>query len=161
MGTQTMGINGWVLATLVLVILAAFALSCYLAEYAKHKATRQALEDVCTGIMTMNMYQVLAMRTAMEQLPKDAADHALFGLCSEVGELATHWKAHRYYGKPLDRDYMRKELGDVLWFLSRAAAALELRLDDVAETNIEKLRLRYPERFTRAAALARADEVRT
>ena len=41
-----------------------------------------------------------------------------------------------------DRDLLKKEIGDVLWYLSQFATELGLSLDDVAVANIEKLRSR-------------------
>ncbi len=158
MGAEMTGFNGWALLALALLVVAMVMFSLFMAERYKHKYTQGMLEDACTGVMTMNAYQALAMRTAAPQEPNDAMDHALFGLGSEVGELMTHWKAHRYYGKPLSREYMVKELGDVLWFLNRAAVAQLITLDEVARTNIDKLRQRYPGKFSRQAALERADE---
>jgi NTP pyrophosphatase (non-canonical NTP hydrolase) len=37
------------------------------------------------------------------------------------------------------RDALKKELGDVLWYLAQLSTELELSLDDIAEANIEKL----------------------
>jgi len=113
------------------------------------------------GDLSLDTYQGLAMRTAKAQLPREAMSHALLGLGSEVGELMTHWKAHLYYGRALDREYMVKEMGDVLWFLQRAAAAMLVTLGEVGTKNVAKLQLRYPHKYSDEAALARADEVRS
>jgi hypothetical protein len=47
-------------------------------------------------------------------------EHAVLGLRSELGELMSDVKKHLAYGVPLDelRDNMRKELGDLCWFLA-------------------------------------------
>lgn len=37
---------------------------------------------------------------------------------------------------------IRKELGDVLWYIAQISSDLDLRLESVAIANIEKLRLR-------------------
>ena len=37
------------------------------------------------------------------------------------------------------KDLLSKELGDVLWYLSQLATEFGLKLDDIAEQNIEKL----------------------
>jgi NTP pyrophosphatase (non-canonical NTP hydrolase) len=152
--------------TFIVLLVAALGWTCWCwskaevrAANAEHERDR-ALEGklACNESLTLNQYQLLAMRTAMPQNHKDAMDHALFGLGSEAGELMTHWKAHRYYGAEFDLAYMAKELGDALWFLQLAASAMVLTLDDVGRGNIGKLTLRYPDKFSAAAALARADE---
>lgn len=40
---------------------------------------------------------------------------------------------------PQDREQLEKELGDILWYLTRLAVHLDLSLESVAQTNLEKL----------------------
>lgn len=40
---------------------------------------------------------------------------------------------------PTDVEEIKKELGDVLWYISQLSSELGISLDDVATTNIEKL----------------------
>jgi NTP pyrophosphatase (non-canonical NTP hydrolase) len=108
--------------------------------------------------MQLNEYQELAARTRKEMKYEDALAHLALGCCSEAGELATTIKAFLYYGKALDRPNVLEELGDIMWFVSQLADALEMPLDTVARANIEKLRLRYPAKYSDAHALARADK---
>ncbi len=65
------------------------------------------------------------------------------GLTGEAGEVAEKIKkVLRDKGGKIDeetREAIKKELGDVLWYVSQLASELELSLDDVAKTNIEKL----------------------
>lgn len=56
--------------------------------------------------------------------------------------------------------FLAKELGDVLYYLARAAASLGLTLSQVAQANVDKLRTRYPVGFSVTAAEAKADERR-
>lgn len=144
---------------MAILVVALFVAILYWRRW-EHRARRaeRDLDNYITDLLTMTTYEVLAMRTAMPQDDSAAINHAILGMGSEAGELMTHWKAHLYYKKPLDLDYMRKELGDELWFLTRAARALGMSLSEVAEANIKKLRLRYPGQYSRADALARADE---
>jgi NTP pyrophosphatase (non-canonical NTP hydrolase) len=67
------------------------------------------------------------------------------GLAGEAGEVTEHVKKYLLYGRPLDREALDKELGDVLWYISELCTILGLSLEQVAENNIEKLRTRYPE----------------
>ena len=43
--------------------------------------------------------------------------------------------------------HMKRELGDVMWYIAQACIALDITMDDVIETNIEKLESRYPGGF--------------
>ena len=69
------------------------------------------------------------------------------GLCGEAGEFADLVKKHLYQGHPLDRGHLKKELGDVAWYLAISAEALDLSLSEVLQANIDKLKARYPEGF--------------
>ena len=89
--------------------------------------------------MTLNEYQMLAMRY---RLPSANQTYALLGLSGEVGELHGHVaKAYRD-NTGLDRDYCRKELGDILWFVAAIADDMGFDLKDIATTNLNKLESR-------------------
>ncbi len=47
----------------------------------------------------------------------------------------------------LFKEHLVKELGDIAWYLAEAATALEIPLEDILRTNIDKLKQRYPEGF--------------
>ena len=109
--------------------------------------------------MDLDTYQALAARTVNTAL--DAGDRLLdaaAGLAEEAGEILGTVRKHRFQQRPLDREEITRELGDALWCLSVVAASLEISLGDVAHTNVEKLRRRYPDGFTPRAAAQRADE---
>lgn len=81
--------------------------------------------------------------------------HATIGLCTETGELQDVLKKSLFYGKPLDRTNLAEELGDVMWYIAIACDALGVSLEGVMEKNIAKLKARYGEKFSEAAALIR------
>lgn len=86
--------------------------------------------------------------------------HALMGLTSEVGELADPIKKAMMYGKPLDVENIKEEAGDLLWYIAGPlCAALGCTLEELAAANADKLKKRYPEKYTDQAAIARADKV--
>ena len=100
-------------------------------------------------------YQQAASRTINLSLgDRDRLLDAAAGLAEEAGEVLGHVRKHVMQQRPLDRDAMVGELGDVLWCLAVTARELGVRLSDVAEANEGKLRARYPDGFdtTRSAS---------
>lgn len=109
--------------------------------------------------MRLNHYQQEASRTLPPNTePGKALNLGALGLGGEAGEAIDLIKKHLFHGQPLDVEKLRKELGDVLWYVSAIATGAGLTLEEVAEANVEKLRKRYPEGFSPAASVARADE---
>ncbi len=98
--------------------------------------------------MEANEYQRLAMRTLNPALDKkDVLINSVMGLCGESGEVIDIVKKWLAQGHELDRDAIKKELGDVAWYLAECTHALGFTLDEVLEGNIAKLRSRYPDGF--------------
>jgi len=91
--------------------------------------------------MTFTEYQALAKTTAI--YPENAkVVYPVLGLCGETGEIAEKIKKHIRDGRELDKEDLKKELGDVLWYLSALAGDLGINLEDVALTNYLKLKSR-------------------
>jgi NTP pyrophosphatase (non-canonical NTP hydrolase) len=87
-------------------------------------------------------YQRLSRRTA--QYPREAwLAYPALGLAGEAGEVAEHAKkAIRDDAGQVSeerRAAMAKELGDVLWYVAQIASELDLDLDEIADTNLQKL----------------------
>ena len=99
--------------------------------------------------MTVNEYQKLAMTTLNRSLDqKDVLINAVMGLCGESGETIDIVKKHLFQGHTLDQEKLKKELGDIAWYLAEAATALDVDLEEIFAANIEKLKKRYPEGFS-------------
>lgn len=81
---------------------------------------------------------------------------AALGLTGEAGEVADHIKKHLGHGHPLDLDDLRKELGDVLWYVAELSSTLGLDLGEVAQGNVDKLLARYPDGFSSERSQNRA-----
>jgi len=94
--------------------------------------------------MTFNEYQKLALRTnlAKEDRFKELMQQVL-GLADEAGEVQSIFKKWiRDQNADLDKldtEKIKKELGDVLWYIAVIAHDLDISLDDLAQANIEKL----------------------
>ena len=69
--------------------------------------------------------------------------YPVIGLAGETGEVSEKIKkVIRDRDGIIDeetRESIKKELGDVLWYVAQLATELGLSLNDVAETNLEKL----------------------
>ncbi len=105
--------------------------------------------------LTANEYQELAARTINTEIARaQQALHAVFGMASEVGELQGMYQKY-YQGHELDREHMKKELGDILWMVAEYCTALGWTLEDIMLLNIEKLEERYPDGFEADRSLHR------
>ena len=72
---------------------------------------------------------------------------AALGLSAESGEFTEVVKKIIFQGKPYNEDnvfHMKRELGDICWYLAQACMALDTTFDEVIEMNVEKLKARYP-----------------
>lgn len=75
---------------------------------------------------------------------------AALGLSAEAGEFTEVVKKILLQGKPLNEEnvfHMKRELGDILWYVSMGCVALNTSLEEVLVMNVEKLSARYPEGF--------------
>lgn len=73
---------------------------------------------------------------------------AAYGLSAEAGEFTEVVKKIFLQGKPYNEDnifHMKRELGDICWYLAQACMALDTNFNDILEMNYEKLSARYPE----------------
>ena len=81
--------------------------------------------------------------------------HAAMGLCTEAGEFIDQLKKHIFYGKPLDTVNLIEELGDSSWYERIALDALETGYLDMLQRNVNKLKARFPDKFTEENAQVR------
>ena len=79
--------------------------------------------------MQMNEYQKAAARTMNPALYcEQQAMHALHGMTGEVGEIHSLYQK-AYQGHPFNHEHMKKELGDLLWFIAEYCTAMNWTLD--------------------------------
>ena len=107
--------------------------------------------------MNLNEYQKLAARTIngdLTELQKEY--HALHGMCSEVGEIHGLYQK-TYQGHQGSKRHMKKELGDLLWFIAEYCTVMEWDLEEICKMNIDKLKARFPEGFEVDKSLHRKD----
>jgi NTP pyrophosphatase (non-canonical NTP hydrolase) len=73
---------------------------------------------------------------------------AAFGVSAEAGELVEIIKKIFLQGKPYNEEniiHMKKEAGDILWYMSQLCIALDTTFEELMEINYQKLSARYPE----------------
>ena len=95
-------------------------------------------------------YPVLAAR--LSELEAGGANvtqllTAALGLTAEAGEFTEVVKKIFLQGKPYNEEnvfHMKRELGDICWYLAQACMALDTTFDEVIEMNVDKLQARYP-----------------
>jgi len=98
--------------------------------------------------MNFNEYQEACKRTANPNISWEEANlNWALGIAGESGEYCELIKKKHFHDKVLNRQHVKKELGDILYYVAMAAANLQLDFDEVAQANIDKLTARYPEGF--------------
>lgn len=122
--------------------------------------------------MTGNEYQQLAMRTN-DRANTVRLTNAIFdcdtitiaqlingvlGLTGEAGEVSDLVKKGIFHEKGIDLEHLKKECGDCAWYLAMICDACGFTLDDVLQTNIDKLKARYPQGFDTYRANNRAED---
>lgn len=70
--------------------------------------------------------------------------HGNLGVLSEVTELEMLLADQ----DEIDKVHLTEELGDLMWYIALIASSQGITLDDVCQRNVEKLRARYPNKFT-------------
>lgn len=122
--------------------------------------------------MTPNEYQKLCQRTVMSDIDQSVKiikaikntpglAHLIVGglkLGSEAGELGDAIVKHICYGQPLDICNIKEECGDLLWYIALIAEYSGTSIESIMNDNIEKLKIRYPEKFTEELAKERLDK---
>ena len=69
------------------------------------------------------------------------------GINSEGGEIMEIVKKLIFQGKKWDDEtiyHLKRELGDVMWYVMQCCIALDVSLDEIIKMNVEKLEKRYP-----------------
>ena len=72
---------------------------------------------------------------------------AALGLTAESGEFTEVVKKIILQGKPYNEEnifHLKRELGDICWYIAQACMALDTSFDEIIQMNVEKLKARYP-----------------
>lgn len=83
-----------------------------------------------------------------QEFPSERLLTAAVGMSAEAGEFTEIVKKIIFQGKPVNEDnlfHLKRELGDIMWYVAQACMGLNVSLNEVIEMNFEKLSARYPE----------------
>lgn len=81
--------------------------------------------------------------------------HMVIGISTEAGELLDAYKKHFAYGKELDTVNVEEEIADIIWYISNLCRLKNIDFEKALQRNIDKLKARFPEKFTQKDALNR------
>lgn len=85
--------------------------------------------------------------------------HMAVGISGEAGELLDAIKKAVIYRKPIDRENVIEELGDMEFYMEGLRQGLNITREETIRDNIDKLGKRYEgHTYTDAAAKKRADK---
>lgn len=97
----------------------------------------------------------------LEELVEDRKQiefvHGVVGIATESGELLELLQnfLNPAISQEIDIANLKEELGDLFWYIALLANAFGFTFEEIQQTNIEKLRQRFPEKFTEELAINR------
>ena len=108
--------------------------------------------DFVAGVTSMPSQDSAILQARIDELVANGADiphllTAALGLTAESGEFTEVVKKIILQGKPYNEDnvfHMKRELGDICWYIAQACMALDTTFDEIIEMNVDKLKARYP-----------------
>ena len=106
--------------------------------------------DGVTSDPSKDVAQLLRRISELETVGDADVPHLLtaaLGLTAEAGEFTEIVKKIILQGKPYNEDnvfHMKRELGDICWYIAQACMALDTIFDEIIEMNVDKLKARYP-----------------
>lgn len=124
--------------------------------------------------LTIEEYQHLAMRTLADEVRENTGAvlcklsggraamrlNAALGVASEAGEICEIYKKFFFHGhdwSPETEVHLKKETGDLFWYLALQCFANGWDPREILQMNIDKLAARYPEGFSAERSLHRAE----
>ncbi len=84
----------------------------------------------------------------IQGFPTERLLTAAVGMSAEAGEFTEIVKKIVFQGKPVNEEnlfHLKRELGDIMWYVSQACLGLDISIEEVIQMNFEKLSARYPE----------------
>lgn len=135
-----------------------------IAEYEKFGITTSRAANNESLTDTISITQFISYEQFVTNLVKargslgSDAEHMVIGIAGEVGEVADCIKKFTIYNKPLDRNNLIEELGDIEFYLAGIRQLFNISRTQTLRSNIEKLKIRYADGYSDKAAQDRADK---
>jgi len=106
--------------------------------------------------MEIQEYQEKSSRT-LSILDSNISDniHMSLGLTTESAEIADVFKKKLAYNKEIDWINIKEEIGDLMFYIANICNINGWDLRDVLDTNIAKLKVRYPDKYSDDKAINR------
>lgn len=101
-------------------------------------------------IERLDDYQAEAIKTLRPMELRDINQYCTIKLCEEIGEVASLISKSHFHGKEFNKEDLKLELSDLLWYIANMAKANGFSLSEVATANIEKLRKRHGETYNQS-----------
>ena len=103
-----------------------------------------------TSPASSNIQELLARMAELQEKGANVPHllTAALGMSAEAGEFTEVVKKIILQGKPYNEEnafHLKRELGDICWYLAQAFMALDTNFEEVLQMNYEKLSARYPE----------------
>lgn len=86
-------------------------------------------------------------RIGNKEIDTGGVINSCLGLSGEVGETVDMIKKWIFHEKELDVEHLKKEIGDVMWYVACICHSFGFELDEVMQMNIDKHLKRYPNGF--------------
>ena len=121
-------------------------------EQMKQEVDLKKYIEFVYGVTSAPSTDYAALMARLTSLEAEDADvckllTAALGLTAEAGEFTEVVKKIVFQGKPYNEDnifHMKRELGDICWYLAQAFMALDTDFNEILEMNVDKLKARYP-----------------
>ena len=84
--------------------------------------------------------------------------HCAMGVSGEAGEVVDIIKKSHFYNKPIDKNHLDEEIGDVMFYIVNLASCYGLDFETILENNFNKLSKRYPKGYNDKDAVTRMDK---
>ena len=106
--------------------------------------------------MNIKDYQKLSTRTINTNLThKENVSNMVFGILGEGGEVADQLKKNFFQNHQLDKNHLKEEIGDLMWYIVNLATLYDFSMDDILQENYEKLQKRYKKGFSSEVCINR------
>ena len=127
--------------------------------------TEADINDLTAQLNTEHQMMVAALMKPgtdiLDQLTPQSCNliHAAMGVSGEAGELLDAIKKAAIYRKPINRENVVEELGDLEFYMEALRSELRITREETLKANITKLAVRYAEfKYSDQAAIDRADK---